>query len=53
MPPENFGYGVRNVDKRIRLLCGNSCGVTIYADASGTISEIKLKRENLLLDTKP
>ena len=53
MPPENFGYGVRNVDKRIRLLCGNSCGVTIYADTSGTISEIKLKRENLLLDTKP
>lgn len=52
MPRENFGYGVRNVDKRIRLLCGSSCGVTIYADAAGTMSEIKLKREIMVLDPK-
>ena len=52
MPSENFGYGVRNVDKRIRLLCGSSCGVTIYADAAGTMSEIKVKREIMVLDTK-
>ena len=52
MPSENFGYGVRNVDKRIRLLCGSSCGVTIYADAAGTMSEIKVKREIMVLDPK-
>ena len=52
MPRENFGYGVRNVDKRIRLLCGSSCGVTIYADAAGTMSGIKLKREIMVLDPK-
>ena len=52
MPRENFGYGVRNVDKRIRLLCGSSCGVTIYADAAGTMSEIKVKREIMVLDPK-
>ncbi|GKH30732.1 histidine kinase [Muricomes sp. OA1] len=49
---EEFGYGVSNVDKRIKLLCGESSGVKIRADKTGTTSEIRLKKDTIVLDAK-
>lgn len=52
MDRKDFGYGMSNVDKRIRLLCGESSGVTLRAGRDGTVSEIRIKRETLVLDAK-
>lgn len=49
MDRESFGYGVRNVDKRIRLQCGESSGVEIRADESGTTSLIRLKKNAMII----
>lgn len=44
-PVEQYGYGLRNVDQRIKLICGDTCGVTLKADAEGTIARIVLDEE--------
>ena len=36
------GYGLRNVDARVRLLCGKGCGVRLYPREDGTVAEIIL-----------
>lgn len=52
MPREEFGYGVSNVDKRICLLCGEKYGVDIFADKTGTTSQIRLRRDLITLEKK-
>lgn len=47
MGREKFGYGVSNVDERVKLLCGESSGVIIQACDMGTTSEIYLKNSIL------
>ena len=47
MRPENYGYGTQNVHKRIRLLYGQQCGLTITADKTGTTSIINLNMKDL------
>lgn len=47
LPIENYGYGTQNVHKRIQLLYGAQCGLTIRADESGTVSVIKLNMRDL------
>lgn len=42
MNPEEYGYGIGNVHKRIQLLYGKECGVTVFASADGTKSCIRL-----------
>lgn len=49
-PIENYGYGTRNVHKRIQLLYGEQCGLTIRAEESGTVSVIKLNMKDLRTD---
>ena len=39
---EKYGYGTGNVDRRIRLLFGEPYGLTVRADAKGTVSSIRL-----------
>lgn len=51
MDSKDFGYGVSNVDKRIKLLCGESSGVKIWADETGTTSEIRLKKDTIVLES--
>lgn len=52
MSHEEFGYGVSNVDKRIRILCGEGYGVEIFAGPGGTTSIIKLRRDFITLERK-
>lgn len=52
MPESDFGYGVSNVNKRIRLLCGEPYGVVISADKSGTTSRINIRKKILALGKK-
>lgn len=47
MAIDNFGYGTSNVHKRIQLLYGGECGLSISADESGTTSSVKLIKEYL------
>lgn len=47
MPDTDYGYGTGNVHRRIQLLYGEECGLSILADREGTTSVIKLK-ENFL-----
>lgn len=47
MRPEDYGYGTQNVHKRIRLLYGQQCGLTITADTTGTTSIINLNMKDL------
>lgn len=48
----DFGYGVGNVDKRIKLLCGNTSGVRIWSDETGTTAEIRIKKDIIALGIK-
>lgn len=43
MSVADYGYGTGNVHKRIQLLCGEDCGLTIAADERGTTAVIKLR----------
>lgn len=43
MQISEHGYGTSNVHRRIQLLCGDDCGLTVSADENGTIASIKLK----------
>lgn len=45
----SFGYGLSNVDKRVKLIYGNDYGVTVMANREGTCSEIKLKCNQMML----
>lgn len=47
MDTENYGYGTQNVHKRIQLLYGAQCGLTIKTDQSGTTSIIRLNMKDL------
>lgn len=47
MNTEDYGYGTGNVHKRIQLLYGSQCGLTIRADSSGTTSVIHLNMKDL------
>lgn len=47
---EEWGYGIANVDSRIKLLCGEKYGVSIRADENGTLSEIIFKEGYLKAD---
>jgi hypothetical protein len=42
LPKENFGYGLSNVDERIRLLYGNTYGVNVRSSPDGTCASINL-----------
>lgn len=43
MSVSDYGYGTSNVHKRIQLLCGEDCGLTITADERGTTAVMKLR----------
>lgn len=43
MQISQYGYGTSNVHRRIQLLCGDDCGLTIAADENGTTASIKLR----------
>lgn len=43
MQISEYGYGTSNVHRRIQLLCGDDCGLTVSADENGTIASVKLK----------
>lgn len=43
MQVSEYGYGTSNVHRRIQLLCGEDCGLTVSADETGTMASIKLK----------
>lgn len=45
----SYGYGLTNVDKRVKLIYGEDCGVTVSADRNGTCSEIRLKYNQMML----
>ncbi|MCD8012591.1 MAG: histidine kinase [Lachnospiraceae bacterium] len=49
LPVENYGYGTGNVHKRIQLLYGKECGLTVLADETGTTSQIRLIADHLKL----
>ena len=49
---KNLVMGVSNVDKRIRILCGEGYGVEIFAGPGGTTSIIKLRRDFITLERK-
>lgn len=40
---EKYGYGTGNVNKRIQLVYGKSCGLKIMASEKGTLSRLCLK----------
>lgn len=42
LPRDDFGYGTTNVHKRVQLLTTKDSGLRIYADETGTTSEIIL-----------
>jgi two-component system sensor histidine kinase YesM len=42
LPQDQYGFGTSNVNKRIKLICGDQYGLTVYADETGTTSEINL-----------
>ena len=43
---ENFGYGVRNVNKRIELLFGRQYGIRFYQGERGGVTvEIHIPKE--------
>jgi two-component system sensor histidine kinase YesM len=44
-----FGYGLSNVDKRVKLIYGNEYGVTVMSDKEGTCSEIRMKCNQMML----
>ena len=46
LPEEKYGYGTSNVHRRIQLLYGTQCGLTIKADESGTTSVLKISNWN-------
>lgn len=52
LPESEYGYGVGNVNKRVQLLCGEKYGVYIFADETGTTSQIYLRRNLLILENK-
>ena len=43
MQISEYGYGTSNVHRRIQILCGEDCGLTVSADEEGTTASIKLK----------
>ncbi len=43
MPVTDYGYGTGNVHKRIQILCGEDCGLTISANETGTTAVVRLK----------
>lgn len=40
MPYEMYGYGLKNVDSRIKLICNGKHGVEITADETGTTARV-------------
>lgn len=40
LTPQSFGYGTKNVQRRIQLLYGSDSGLTISASKEGTVSEL-------------
>lgn len=40
---EKYAYGTGNVDRRVKLLFGEGYGLTIQADAEGTVSVVRLR----------
>lgn len=48
----DYGYGIRNVNKRVQLLCGEKYGVHIWAEETGTTAQIYLRRNLLVLENK-
>lgn len=44
---EDYGYGTSNVNKRIQLVHGNNYGLKIYASERGTLSVLRLKKDNI------
>lgn len=52
LPEADYGYGVSNVHRRVQLLCGESYGVQIYADQSGTTAQIHIRKNILVLENK-
>lgn len=47
MSEKDYGYGTGNVNKRIKLLYGEECGLRIRADAEGTTAVINLNLKDL------
>ena len=43
---EKYGYGTGNVDRRIKLLFGEAYGLTVQANAEGTVSVIRLRNRD-------
>mgnify|MGYP000261359660 CR=1 FL=1 len=53
MSHEEFGYGVSNVDKRIRILCGEEYGVEIFCRSGRNyLYNLKLRRDFITLERK-
>lgn len=42
-----YGYGTGNVNRRIQLVHGDKYGLKIYASEKGTLSELRLKIDNI------
>ena len=44
---ERYGYGTGNVNRRIQLVHGEDYGLKIYASKNGTLSELRLKIDEI------
>ncbi|MDC7286567.1 histidine kinase [Blautia schinkii] len=49
MKTEDYGYGTSNVHRRVQLLCGKDCGLTVSADETGTRSVVRLRTDRLTM----
>ena len=44
---KEFGYGLRNVDQRVKIICGDDYGIILEADDTGTAATLRMDEDSI------